>query len=211
MNRRDVLPLLQAERLALADALRDVPDVDWERPSLCAGWTVRDVLTHLTAAARTPTLPWLMNMAAARFDTDRHNQRLLHRHRAADPARGLAAFRDSAMSSAAPFGERAGMLGEVVVHGQDIARPLGLPLVPAREAVRVVAEFFASKDFAVNSHTLVRGLRLEATDDDLAVGDGPEVRGTMLDLVMAMAGRTAALDELEGAGAEVLRERLAQP
>lgn len=208
VNRGDVLPLLGAERLALADALQDPPAVDWERPSLCAGWTVQDVLTHLTAAALTSTLPWLANMAASRFDTDRHNQRLLHRFRAADPVTTLADFRTAATSSAAPFGEWEGALGEVIVHGQDIARPLGLPLAPSREAVRGVAEFFARKDFAVNSSTMARGLRLEATDDELVLGDGPPVRGSMLNLVMAMAGRAVVLDELEGEGAEVLRARL---
>lgn len=208
VNRRAVLPLLHTERLALAHALRDMPGADWEHPSLCARWTVHDVLAHLTAAARTQTLPWLTSMAASRFDTDQHNQRLLHRHRAADPVRTLAAFRDSARSSAAPFGEHAGMLGEVVVHGQDIARALDLPLIPDREALRVVAEFFATKDFAVNSSTLVRGLRLAATDDDLILGHGPEVRGPLLDLVMAMAGRAVVFDELEGAGAEILSVRL---
>lgn len=208
VNRRTVLPLLGAERLALADAVRDLPDAEWKRPSLCAGWTVQDVFTHLTAAACTSTLPWLANMAASRFDTDRHNQRLMHRFRAADPVTTLADFRAAATSSAAPFGEWEGALGEVIVHGQDIARPLGLPLAPSRDAVRGVAEFFARKDFAVNSSTLVRGLRLEATDEELVLGDGPPVRGTMLNLVMAMAGRAVVLDELEGEGAEVLRARL---
>ncbi|GAA4522606.1 maleylpyruvate isomerase family mycothiol-dependent enzyme [Brachybacterium paraconglomeratum] len=208
MHRPNVLPLLHAERLALAEALRDVPDADWAHASLCAGWTVQDVLTHLTAAARTATIPWLLNMAATRFDTDQHNQRLLRRHQAADPAGTLGAFRTSAASSAAPFGALEGMLGEVIVHGQDIARPLCLPLVPSPEAVRVVAEFFVSKDFAVNSSTLVRGLRLEATDDDLVLGEGPVVQGTLLNLVMAMAGRVIVLDALQGEGVVVLRERL---
>ena len=185
-----------------------MPDADWAHASLCAGWTVQDVLTHLTAAARTATIPWLLNMAATRFDTDQHNQRLLRRHQAADPAGTLGAFRTSAASSAAPFGALEGMLGEVIVHGQDIARPLGLPLAPAHSTVRIVAEFFARKDFAVNSSTLIRGLRLEATDDDLALGDGPVIRGTLLNLVMAMAGRTIVLDELQGEGVGMLRERL---
>lgn len=86
----------------------------------------------------------------------------------------------------------------------------GSPSPPSREATRTVAEFFARKDFAVDSHTLVRGVRLEASDDDLLLGDGPPVRGTMLSLVMAMAGRSIALDDLDGEGVDVLRRRLAR-
>ena len=208
MTRTHLAPLLHAERAALADAMQDLPDEAWAHPSLCAGWTVHDVLAHLTAAARTSTLPWLANMVASRFDTDRHNLRLLQRYRAADPADTLSTFRNAMTSTVAPFGMLEGALGEIIVHGQDIARPLGLPLMPSRDALRVVAAFFARKDFAINSSTLVRGLRLEAADDEFASGDGPVLRGPLLALVMAMAGRPAALDELDGEGLEVLRERL---
>ena len=210
MMRENALRLLHAERAALVCALTDLPAERWEEPSLCTGWSVHDVLAHLTAAARTATLPWLVNMLASRFDTDRHNQRLLERHREADPALTLESLRAAAASSRAPFGEVTGILGEVVVHSQDIARPLGLPLVPAQEAVEAVAVFLAGKDFAVNSATLVRGLRLEATDGELHTGDGPLVRGPLLALVMAMAGRPHALDDLEGEGVEELRARVAR-
>src|SRR5690606_7949013 len=62
MTREDALRLLHAERAALVGALTDLPAERWEEPSLCTGWSVHDVLAHLTAAARTATLPWLVNM-----------------------------------------------------------------------------------------------------------------------------------------------------
>lgn len=201
-------PLIHAERAALADALDDLPADAWKAGTLCEAWTVHDVVAHLTAAASTSTLPWLTNMAASRFDTDRHNHRLMLRHRSADPARTLAAFRAAQTLSAAPFGAQEGALGEVVVHGQDIALPLGLPVLPSREAVETVADFFARKDFAVNSRTMAHGLRLEATDGDFRAGDGPVVRGRTLALVLAMAGRVSALDELTGDGTPLLHERI---
>lgn len=201
---------IHAERLHLAEVLRTLPATSWGASTLCESWSVRDVVAHLTAAASTPTLPWLTNMLAARFDTDQHNQRLLLRHRGMDDAETLDRFESAVTARRAPFGVAEGPLGEVLVHGQDIAIPLGLPLSPSRKATRTVAEFFARKDFAVDSHSLVRGVRLEAIDDDLRLGDGPPVRGTMLSLVMAMAGRSIALDELEGEGVDVLRRRLAR-
>lgn len=203
-------PLVHAERTALADALQALPDADWAAQTLCPPWSVRDVVAHLTAGASTSTLPWLANMAAGRFDTDRHNQRLLLRHRGTDAADTLARFRAARGRTTAPFGAEAGALGEIVVHSQDIALPLGLPLTPSPDALDAVAGFFARKDFAVNSRTLAQGLRLEATDGGFHSGDGPGVRGTTLSLVLAMAGRTVTLDQLSGDGVALLRERIAR-
>ncbi|MFC7375182.1 maleylpyruvate isomerase family mycothiol-dependent enzyme [Brachybacterium sp. GCM10030268] len=209
MSNRDLWPLIHTERAALAESLSDLPDDAWNTPSLCDRWTVEDVLAHLTAAARTSTVPWLANMVASRFDTDRHNRRLLEKHRGATPAETLATFRRASTTTVAPLGSQQGALGEVVVHSQDIARPLGLTLLPSREAVEAVAAFFARTDFAVNSRTLTKGLRLESNDGQLRTGDGPMVTGNSLALVLAMAGRPSALDELSGEGVAILRERLA--
>lgn len=78
-------------------------------------------------------------------------------------------------------------------------------------ALPPVAEFFAARNFAVNSKSLVAGLRLEASDGPFVAGDGPLVTGTTLALVMVMAGRGAYLDELDGAGVETLRGCSPQP
>ena len=100
------------------------------------------------------------------------------------------------------------VLGEVIVHGQDIAQPLGIDLTPNPVGVREVAMFFAAKDFAVNSRRMVKGLTLEAADADFTTGSGPLVRGRLVSLVMAMAGRRHALTELDGDGAAELRHRI---
>src|SRR5690606_42016251 len=110
-------------------------------------------------------------------------------------------------SRTAPSGHTAAWLGEVVVHAQDIRRPLGLARVPSVTAATEVARFYASRDFAVASRTAVRGMRLEATDGPFTSGTGPRVSGTTLALVMAMAGRTAYFDDLDGPGVAVLRSR----
>ncbi|WP_394215385.1 hypothetical protein [Brachybacterium vulturis] len=108
-------------------------------------------------------------------------------------------FRATAPSAVAPFDEAAGALGDIVVHGQDIARSLGLdPRRPSREAAQIGAEFLDRKDFAVSSSTLVNWQRLEAAGDSVAVGESPPVRGALRDLVMAMASRPSVLDAPEG-------------
>ena len=204
----DLPRLLRTERSRLADLLASLDDDQWEHSTLCDSWSVRETVAHLTAAASTATPSWMLNMLSTRFDTDRHNDRLMRRHLEPAPAAALSSFRATMFSTTAPFGALDAALGEVVVHGQDIARPLGLRLDPSPGALRSVAELFARKDFAVNSATLVKGMQLLPTDLDVVLGDGPVVRGASIDLVLAMAGRPSAADGLDGEGARILRERL---
>ena len=98
-------------------------------------------------------------------------------------------------------------LGEVIVHAEDIRRPLGLRHAPDAAGLLAVARFFATKNFAVNSKTLVKGLALRATDADFQEGTGPEVHGPLLSLVLAMAGRPAFLADLGGDGVPELTRR----
>lgn len=200
--------LIHAERARVADLVEGLSVVQWHTESLCAGWTVEDVVAHLTAAARTGTAAWVRSIVLAGFSPDRHNRRRLAAHRGATPEETAEAFRTSVALTVAPTKDHAAWLGEVVVHGQDTARPLGLTLVPDPVAVREVADFFAAKDFAVNSCTAVKGLTLGATDADFHVGNGPFVRGPLLELVLAMAGRPQALAALDGDGVDELARRI---
>lgn len=77
----------------------------------------------------------------------------------------------------------------------------------AVEAATEVAKFYASRDFAIPSRSMIDGLRLEATDGPFTAGIGPLVTGTTIALTMAMAGRTAYLDDLSGPGVLALRGR----
>ncbi|GAA1764257.1 maleylpyruvate isomerase family mycothiol-dependent enzyme [Kocuria aegyptia] len=198
---------VHAERARLAEDLAGLDDAQWAEPSLCERWTVEDVVAHLTAAASTGRVRWLRSVLGARFDFDRHNQRRLEEHRGATPAETLRRFRAVAGSTVAPSKDTAAWLGEVVVHGQDVRRPLGLPRTPPTEAVTAVARFFAGRDFAVPSRSAAAGLRLVATDGPFASGSGPLVSGTTLALTMALAGRAAYCDDLTGEGVPILRSR----
>ena len=50
MDRDEVWRAIDAERISLADLLDSLGEREWETPSLCAGWRVRDVAAHLTLA-----------------------------------------------------------------------------------------------------------------------------------------------------------------
>ena len=205
----DLWPAVHAEGAALADDLAQLDDDQWATPSLCGRWTVEEVVAHLTAAASIGRFRWIRSVVGTRFDFDLHNDRRLAEHRGATPRETLDRFRAAVPRTTAASGHTPAWLGEVVVHAQDVRRPLGIERTPAVEALTTVATFFASRNFTVNSKTAVSGLELEATDGPFRHGDGPLVRGSTVALTMAMAGRVAYCDDLDGSGVPILRSRTA--
>ncbi|AZU01392.1 maleylpyruvate isomerase family mycothiol-dependent enzyme [Brevibacterium linens] len=208
MNETEYWDLIHTERARLADLLSTLEPEQWALATLCADWTVEQVVAHLSVAANTGRWAWIRSIVRAGFDPAKHNARLLERSLGGSPEETLAKFHSSISLTIAPTKDFPAFLGEVIVHGQDIARPLELDLIPDAEATVEVARYFASKDFAVNSKTLVKGVRLSAVDADFESGSGPQVAGRLLDLVMAMAGRPEALADLTGSGVAELRRRM---
>lgn len=200
--------LAHAERAALAQDLASLTAEQWQHATLCGSWDVEQVVAHLTAAASLNQWRWMRSMVGARFRPDVHNLRRLQEHLGASPAETLDRFRAVITSRVAPSSDVPAYLGEIVVHAQDIRRPLGLDRTPSLEALTRVAEFYARRNFAVPSRSNAAGLRLQAGDGPFAAGEGAPVTGPTLALVMAMAGRPAYLQELRGPGVEILRERL---
>lgn len=196
------------EHAALVADLRALTPEQWRTTSLCGDWEVEDVVAHLGAASGLTFWGWLRSIAGARFDADVHNQRRLEEFRGASYPETLERYA-AVGPIALPRKESVAGLGELIVHAEDIRRPLGLTHQPDAEGLFMVATFFAAKDFAVNSRSLVKGLRLTATDAEFRTGDGPVANGPLLSLVMVMAGRREALRDLDGDGVSVLSERLA--
>ena len=204
----DLWAHVHAERAALADDLAGLGPEQWRHHTLCGVWDVEHVVAHLTAAASLNKWQWLRSMFEARFRADVHNQRRLLEHLGLTSDETLQRFAAVINSRTAPTKDTAAYLGEVVVHAQDIRQPLGLTRVPEVQALTLVAEFYARRDFAVPSHTNSKGLRLKAEDGPFMAGKGPLVTGTTLALVMVMAGRVSYLRELRGPGVPILRSRL---
>jgi uncharacterized protein (TIGR03083 family) len=200
--------LVHAERAALAKDLAGLGAEQWRHDTLCGEWDVEQVVAHLTAAASLNQRQWLRSMLGARFRPDVHNQRQLVEHSGINPAETVDRFRAVITSTTAPSWHTAAYLGEVVVHAQDIRRPLGLVRAPNVRAMTPVADFFARRDFAVASRTYVTDLQLRAVDGPFATGTGPLISGSTLALVMSMAGRISYLDELDGPGVPTLRSRI---
>ncbi|MFI6316449.1 maleylpyruvate isomerase family mycothiol-dependent enzyme [Nonomuraea sp. NPDC050556] len=199
--------LVHAERAALAAHLADLTDEQWATPSLCAGLSVREVLAHLTASANLTPARWMWGVICCRFDFDRMVAMRLAEHLGATPAETLARFRRSVTSTTKPPLPVLAMLGETIVHGQDIRRPLGIQHDPPIEALTRIAAYYGSSDLVVLAKGRIEGLRLEATDGPFATGEGPLVSGGTLALVMAMTGRAPYCDDLDGDGVKLLRDR----
>ncbi|MFD5767464.1 maleylpyruvate isomerase family mycothiol-dependent enzyme [Streptomyces sp. NPDC127049] len=197
--------MVHAERAALIDDLERLDEERWEEASLCASWTVHDVVAHLADTARTTRLGFLVGLARARFDFDLQNARGVERERGASPRETLARLRQVATRRTTPPAPVDSRLVEEIVHGEDIRRPLGLSHTYPQEAVirslrlqaRTPASFGGAKE-------LVSRTRLTATDADVSIGEGPEVRGPALSLLLAVSGRRVALDDLEGPGLTTL-------
>ena len=129
----------------------------------------------------------------------------------ATPAETIDRFRSVLTSTTKPPVPTVAMLGETIVHAQDIRLPLGIRHDYPIGTLTRLAEYYQGSDLPVLTRTRIKGLRLVATDGPFATGSGPLVSGTTLALIMAMAGRGAYCDELQGDGAATLRERSQTP
>jgi uncharacterized protein (TIGR03083 family) len=154
------------------------------------------VLAHLTAAANLNAVRWLAGVLRCRFDFDRQVAMRLAEQLGATPAETLDRFRRAVASRTRPPLPTVAMLGETIVHGEDIRRPLGIRRDHPIETLTRVAEYYQRSDLVVVAKGRVRGLRLVATDGPFAVGSGPLVSGPTLALTMAMTGRTAYCTEV---------------
>lgn len=208
MSRPDLMPLAIAERRDLADFLATLMPEQWEVPSLCEGWTVRQVAAHVVSYDEL-SLGRVLRMAPrGPFSIPRTNHRVLAAYGNPSPAEVLTAFHDHLRPRGITTMFRGAIaLTDGLIHHQDIRRALGIPReVPADRLLPVLD--FMPKALALPSRRNVRGLRLVATDLDWTHGAGPEVTGSGEALVMAIAGRSAVLADLDGPGAVTLRDRL---
>lgn len=204
---RTVWPLIHAERAALAADLAELTDRQWATPSLCDRLTVREVLAHLTAGASLNPVRWMAGVIRCRFDFDQQVAMRLAEQLGTTPADTLARFRRVISSTTKPPLPAVAMLGEVIVHGEDIRRPLGIRHHHPVTTVTEVAGYYHGSDLVVPARRRVHGLRLVATDGPFAAGSGPLVSGPTLALIMAMTGRSRYCDEVDGDGVPILRER----
>lgn len=204
----DLRDLATAERRDVADYVNTLTEEEWEQPSLCPGWTVRDVVGHLPSYDELGWAAVLALFARSGFSLTRCNQLGVEQSRRLSTEQLVARLRSYAVPRGitAMFGSRIA-LTDGLIHHQDIRRALGHPrTVPARRLVAALE--FAPRARALPAPANARGLRLVATDVDWAHGIGPEVTGPGEALLVALAGRPQGLADLGGPGLATLAQRV---
>ncbi|MFC4013386.1 maleylpyruvate isomerase family mycothiol-dependent enzyme [Nonomuraea purpurea] len=211
MNRDEIWPAIDHERSTLADLLDDLSDQEWEVTSLCSGWRVRDVAAHLTLAhmgvaqAARELLKVHGDINCMLHDTA-VRQAELPVHQISALLRGMVGSRRKA-----PGGQP---LLDILVHGQDIAIPLGRDRpMPVRAAAFSATRIWTMKwpftmGWSFHARQELNELEFAATDYAWSVGQGQRVEGSIAAILLLLNGRSAALTRLSGPGMTELRARL---
>lgn len=203
----DLMLEAERERAELADLLADLSPEEWEVPSLCAGWTVRDVVAHLLSYEGLSLLQVGVHLARGRLRFDRTNAAALADHRTTSPEALMQRLRDFPRPTGLTA-SRGGAVGlvDALIHQQDIRRPLHRPRPLDPDRLRYALKFTVTAP-PLRGFWKARGVRVVATDVDWAFGRGPEARGPGEAVLMAIAGRRGAAGDLSGPGSEVLQAR----
>jgi uncharacterized protein (TIGR03083 family) len=208
MSGPDPVRLAQDERAELADFLAGLDREQWDAPTLCHRWSVRDVVAHIISYDDLGPAALVGRFAAGRFNPDQVNQIGVEQYAHLSPDELLAELKGHLRPAGltARFGGRIGLV-DGLIHHQDIRRALGAPReVPVERLATALP--FARIAPPIRAFSRTRGLRLVATDIDWSNGAGPVVEGAAEPLLMAMAGRADALDEVTGSGKPTLAERI---
>ncbi|MDN4174101.1 maleylpyruvate isomerase family mycothiol-dependent enzyme [Nocardioides sp. SOB77] len=206
----DIFEEIADERRTLAALVSGLTPEEEATRSLCTAWSVREVVAHLVVPLEVGLAGFAVAMVLTGGRFDRANVHLARRHARRSTKELVAVLRQRADSRFTPpgMGPEA-PLTDLLVHGMDIRWPLGLHRDVPAERVRTSLDFLTS---AAGRGLVPRGtsdgLRFEADDVGWAHGGGPTVRGAADAVLLALAGRPAALDHLAGDGVPTLRDRL---
>lgn len=208
MKHSEAWTAIDDHRRAVVHLLEDLSENEWAQPSLCDGWTVRQVAAHLALQNTT----WA---AVPRLVLD------LIRHGGMNGAIHAMACRHARLPVEAIVGEIRDRIGvwrplpavtfretaiDYLVHGQDIAVPLGRTLEMPRDLAIVAADRVWSRSRMFHARRKLAGYRLVADDAPWAAGQGREVSGPIEALLLLLTGRPAALPQLSGPGVTGLRK-----
>lgn len=207
MDVADVWRVVDEERSTLADLFEELTDDEWEHPSLCSAWRVRDVAAHLTLAH----MGW--GSAAVELIRARGGFNRMIGDTALRQAR--LPVEEFPLRLRAMVGSRRKAPGvtplepmlDVIVHGQDITVPLGRPRPVPRDPAATAATRAYAKNWPFRTRRRLHGLQLVATDVSWTAGSGLPVHGPIADLLMLVTGRPVEPSRLSGAGAGVLQAR----
>jgi uncharacterized protein (TIGR03083 family) len=207
--RSDLWRVIHAERAALVDDLFGFDPAQWATPSLCDGWDVHDVVTHLAATATLSLPGFAKEFLLAGFSSARIVDKQVAAGRRREPSETLSALRSAISSTASPPQPTITRIIEIIVHGEDIRRPLYISHEYSTIHIAEALDYL-TRDGSSGAKVRLAGLRLHATDidTDTNVGTGQLVEGPAVPLLLAVSGRSVALPDLSAPGEQTLSDRL---
>jgi uncharacterized protein (TIGR03083 family) len=195
------------ERQALLELLETLTPEQWDTPSLCAEWRVRDVVGHMVSETQMTFTQAAWGFMTSGFRINRYIAKDAQQRGTAPTAELLEDFRGVVLARThLPGLKSLSMLEDIVIHQLDIRRPLERHRDIPNQRMIAVAEDLSTNRFFPGPK-LLQGIRAIATDADWSTGNGVHVTGPIEALILTLAGRFAALDQLQGDGATTLRMR----
>lgn len=192
--------MVAAEYLALADVLGSVSETEWDTPSLCEGWRVREVVAHMTMPARYDNEAFMAELRARDFDFGRLSNEVAARDGQLPTAQLVANLRDETLLRwQPPGGGYHGALNHVVIHSLDATVPLGAARRPPDATMRVLLDDLTTSGGHGHFGTDLSGRQLQASDLDWSYGSGPALRGSAAALALTLCGRKLPAGQLDGA------------
>jgi len=116
----DIRALTRAEGEALVDYLRAMPEERWSESTACAPWTVRHLVAHLTAGGNQTFGNFAKGIITAGFNFDKFVNGDLEKYLDGTPTEVTDRFEASIESPTTPNKLKEIILGEMIVHGEDI-------------------------------------------------------------------------------------------
>ncbi len=198
-NDAHLQPAVAAEFASLSDLLAAASDAQWDTPSMCEGWRVREVVAHMTMAARYSAEEFMTELRHCEFDFTRLSNEVASRDANLPVDELVANLRSGVMQRwTPPGGGYHGALNHVVIHGLDVTVPLGASRRSPDETMQVVLDDLTAGGGHAYFGIVIDGRHLLASDLDWSHGSGPVLHGTAGDLALALSGRTAPAGRLKG-------------
>jgi len=207
MDREDVWRAIDDQRRRLVELLEDLSDDEWDHPSLCEGWTVRQVAAHVALQNTT----WAA-MPRGVLDVIRSGsmngaiQAVACRHALQPTDQIIAEIRDRiGVWRPLPTVSYLESAIDYLVHPQDVAIPLGRRLEMPTDVAAVAAQRVWTSPRMFHARRRLAGYHLFATDTNWTAGRGSEVTGPIRALLLLLTGRPALMADLSGPGAATLQ------
>jgi uncharacterized protein (TIGR03083 family) len=167
----EIWPLIHEQRNKLGDLLETLSDTEWETESLCQAWRVRDVVAHCIQTHLVSQWSLVTDWIRSGFSLKSRNDLGVARRSSLSPSQLLSLYRATAARTSYLPGQLTYSLIEAVIHGEDIARPVGRRVDVSPRSLITVAEVARNTDPILGGKRRSAGLKLA-----LPTSHGPPAR-----------------------------------